>query len=373
MSSSKQHDLEISQETVIQKFIPFADVRVSLDPKLIKKQVRNVCRQLVSGWQHLENSELQVERVLGGITNRIFRVCIHPKNDKELIEQKYSVVLVRVFGAEGIIDREQENEIFEQLAAEGIAPKFIGKFSNGRIEGWLNGRCISIDEMRDTLISQAIAKELAKLHRFQPKHVGCFSELPVWNSIYSWLKEAKTVLKQLENTLDESRQVLLKQVNLPMLEKELSNLKKSPGIDTFSCEETGKVRFVDFEYSGWNYRGFDIGNHFCECMGGTDNGVPNYEKYPTEQEQYLFCRTYLAEFHCVNDLSLLPAKEVEALVTEANRYALLSHFYWGMWALCLSIDQTVDFDYLLFAVNRFTEYYRFRDIFLPSSDKQYNG
>lgn len=89
----------------------------------------------------MEDTELRVERVLGGITNRIF--CVSVKNDTQ--NQYYSKVLVRVFGAEGIIDREKENEIFEQLAANTIAPSFIGEFTNGRIESWLQGRCISID------------------------------------------------------------------------------------------------------------------------------------------------------------------------------------------------------------------------------------
>lgn len=28
-----------------------------------------------------------------------------------------------------------------------------------------------------------------------------------------------------------------------------------------------RVQFIDFEYGGYNHRGFDIGNHFCEYAG----------------------------------------------------------------------------------------------------------
>jgi len=28
-----------------------------------------------------------------------------------------------------------------------------------------------------------------------------------------------------------------------------------------------KVSFIDFEYIGYNYQAFDIGNHFCEYAG----------------------------------------------------------------------------------------------------------
>lgn len=27
------------------------------------------------------------------------------------------------------------------------------------------------------------------------------------------------------------------------------------------------IQFIDYEYSCYNYRGFDIGNHFCEWAG----------------------------------------------------------------------------------------------------------
>jgi len=102
-------------------------------------------------------------------------------------------------------------------------------------------------------------------------------------------------------------------------------------------------------------------------MGGTDNGVPDYTKYPTEEQQHLFCQYYLGAYEGLKDVSLVKEKDIKSLMIEANRYALLSHFYWGMWALCLSVDQTVDFDYLLFGVNRFKEYYRFREKFLELS------
>lgn len=138
--------------------IPYAAFRVSLDPSLIKNQVkcgsvflvkekvfkcflRYVSKILVPSWHNLDDKELRVERVLGGITNRIFCVSVN----KDMPNLQFQKVLVRVFGAEGIIDREKENMIFEQLALNQIAPNFIGEFANGRIEHWLEARCICIN------------------------------------------------------------------------------------------------------------------------------------------------------------------------------------------------------------------------------------
>jgi len=33
------------------------------------------------------------------------------------------------------------------------------------------------------------------------------------------------------------------------------------------CCFAEKVSFIDFEYVGYNYQAFDIGNHFCEYAG----------------------------------------------------------------------------------------------------------
>jgi len=33
------------------------------------------------------------------------------------------------------------------------------------------------------------------------------------------------------------------------------------------CHFAEKVSFIDFEYVGYNYQAFDIGNHFCEYAG----------------------------------------------------------------------------------------------------------
>jgi hypothetical protein len=36
-----------------------------------------------------------------------------------------------------------------------------------------------------------------------------------------------------------------------------------------TVEGTKTINFIDYEYAGANYRGYDIGNHFCEFAGET--------------------------------------------------------------------------------------------------------
>ena len=60
----------------------------------------------------------------------------------------------------------------------------------------------------------------------------------------------------------------------------------------------GKLFVIDYEYSSYNYRGFDFGNHFCEwVMRNTADEFPFFgydlSKYPSKEEQLNFIKFVL--------------------------------------------------------------------------------
>ena len=122
-----------------------------------------------------------------------------------------------------------------------------------------------------------------------------------------------------------------------------------------------KVYLIDFEYGGTNYRGFDIANHWNEWAGGTQaemNGVCEYQRFPADLAQMKFCKAYLNEQNKVTDTS---DNEAKALVNEANKFVLLNHWFWGLWAINQAVLEGVDsFDYITYAESRAKEYFRQR-------------
>lgn len=112
---------------------------------------------------------------------------------------------------------------------------------------------------------------------------------------------------------------------------------------------------VDFEYSSYNYRGFDIGNHFCEWVYDyTYEEWPFYKArpadYPTREQQLLFIRHYLAEVQKGEVLSEEEQKKREEdLLIEISRYALASHFFWGLWSTLQVSMSTIEFGYVEYA------------------------
>ena len=105
------------------------------------------------------------------------------------------------------------------------------------------------------------------------------------------------------------------------------------------------VRPIDFEYSSYNYRGFDIGNHFCEwCYNYNVDTAPyfsaNLDHFPNMQQQLNFIREYLKE-------SSISLDEEDSLVVEANAFALASHFMWCLWSIVQSKKSQIVFGYLV--------------------------
>lgn len=80
----------------------------------------------------------------------------------------------------------------------------------------------------------------------------------------------------------------------------------------------------------------------------------NVENYPSREQQLLFIRQYLAACGDDDDIDL---NKEEAMLVEVNRFALASHFFWGLWAIIQAKISTIEFGYLEYALARFETYF----------------
>nr|XP_045015429.1 choline kinase alpha-like [Jaculus jaculus] len=125
-----------------------------------------------------------------------------------------------------------------------------------------------------------------------------------------------------------------------------------------------RLMLIDFEYSSYNYRGFDIGNHFCEWMYAYSyEKYPffqaNIQKYPTRKQRLHFISSYLTTFQ--SDFKNLSNEEQpvikEKTLIEVNRFALASHFFWGLWSIVQAKISSIKFGYMEYAQARFDTYF----------------
>eukprot|EP00250_Pteridium_aquilinum_P001431 c11626_g1_i1 orf=243-1352(+) len=341
--------------------VPSCDLYVepSLDPRDLHSKVRNVCRALIEEWFHIPDEEFCVTQVSGGITNLLLKVSVKASKAEN------DSVTVRIFGpnTDEVIDRKRELQAIRFLSDAGFGAKLLGVFQNGMVQSFIEARTLTPSEMTTPKLAALIAKEVRRLHEMVlpgPK------DALLWTDISKLLEKASTLSFE-----DDEKQKRYKSISFKKLRediqalKDASNLLKAPVVfahnDLLSgnlmySDAEDKLYLIDFEYGSYNFRGYDIGNHFAEYAGFECN----YSLYPDKKTQFHFFRQYLN----AEEPSKVTDAELEELYIECNFYALASHLYWAVWAIVQAKFSPIDFDYLDYFFQRFEEYERRRDEFM---------
>ncbi|KAK0151953.1 Choline kinase alpha [Merluccius polli] len=333
------------------------------------------CRDFLSGsWKTIPESDFEISIVSGGLSNLLY-MCKLPDHVAGVGEEPRQVLL-RVYGAilQGVDSLVLESVMFAILAERTLGPQLYGIFPEGRLEEYLPNDRMRTEELSEPSISAEIAAKVARFHGMQMP----FNKEPKWllGTIDRYMDQVmklkftrethvkkynKLMKFNLPAELDSLRQ-LLAVTPSPVVfchnDVQEGNILKLEGRDPTSTE---RLMLIDFEYSSYNYRGFDFGNHFCEWMYDyTYDQWPFYkakaENYPTREQQLHFIRNYLMEHRAISD-EVAPEDQTqveEDMLIEANRYALASHFLWGLWSIIQAKISKIEFGYMVRRMQTFT-------------------
>ncbi|KAF9578217.1 hypothetical protein BGW38_006104 [Lunasporangiospora selenospora] len=311
--------------------------------------------KLFPEWRKTDISYIQFK---DGITNKLI-CCTHNPTGTQ--------VLVRAYGkkSEVIIDRKQEIMNMVILSKLGLCPPLFGKFKNGLAYGCIPGKVFLVSDMRDTHKMRLVAKKLAIWHGSVQIPGERSSKL--FKTIHKWIKEVPETYAK-----PDVQEIFAKNFDMKNLHQELAVLEdhlvklNSPVVfchndllygNLIYSEPKDDVFFIDYEYGAYSYRAFDIANHFNEWCGFECE----YENYPTKEVQCQWFKSYLEDQYPNKEV---PQEALDQLYREVNKFALASHFYWGVWALVQAQLSDIAFDYMPYAVLRFNEYFKRRDEFL---------
>uniref|UniRef100_A0AAQ6IPU7 Ethanolamine kinase n=1 Tax=Anabas testudineus TaxID=64144 RepID=A0AAQ6IPU7_ANATE len=274
-----------------------------------------------------------------------------------------------------------ESVMFAILAERTLGPRLYGIFPQGRLEQYLPNTRMLTNQLSDPAISGEIATKLAHFHAMRMP----FNKEPKWlfGTIDKYMDQVMKLNFVREAHLKKYKKLM--KLNLPAeLESLRALLAATPSPVVFChndvqegnilmLEEKGntsreRLMLIDFEYSSYNYRGFDFGNHFCEWMYDyTYNQWPFYkatpENYPTREQQLHFIRNYLAEQRRHSNVTADQTQIEEDMILEANRYALASHFLWGLWSIIQAKISKIEFGYMDYAQCRFEAYFKQKKLF----------
>uniref|UniRef100_A0A669B2M8 Ethanolamine kinase n=1 Tax=Oreochromis niloticus TaxID=8128 RepID=A0A669B2M8_ORENI len=317
----------------------------------------------------------------GGLSNLLY-LCSLP-DYVQCVEDEPRQVLLRVYGAilQGVDSLVLESVMFAILAERALGPKLYGVFPLGRLEQYLPNTRMRTNQLSDPAISAEIATKLARFHNM----VMPFNKKPKWlfGTIDKYMEQVMNISFVRDAHVKKYKKLM--KLDLPAELRSLRALLAATPSPVVFCHndvqegnilmlEDGKhssaerLMLIDFEYSSYNYRGFDFGNHFCEWMYDyTYNEWPFYkatpENYPTREQQLLFIRSYLAEQHKDTNVAVDQTQIEEDLIIEANRYALASHFLWGLWSIIQAKISKIEFGYMDYAQCRFDAYFKQKKLF----------
>ena len=315
------------------------------------QQAISICRALLEQWSPDAKATVQV--ITGGITNALFQVT-----NLDVGEGKSSSVILRVFGdnTDLLIDREKELSVLRQLNVHGFGAKVLATFENGRIEEYLTSKAMDFTQCVQPKYISKIARLTAKFHSLP---IEAPREPSLWNSVWDWYETARTL--QFE---DSGKKAAYDRIDFPLIKKELKDVedmckKISPAIVWVHSDllpgnimldpVTDDMTFIDFEYSTYGYQGFDIGNHWCECMGLE----LNIELFPGLETRKTFVREYLRAWKGVEDIA---EKDVDDLLLEGEFFVLISHIHWSIWSIIQARYSQIDFDYIEYFEKRWAYY-----------------
>ncbi|XP_034542485.1 choline/ethanolamine kinase [Notolabrus celidotus] len=340
------------------------------------------CRDFLSGsWKTIKEHDFQISIVSGGLSNLLY-LCSLPDHVLSVGDEP-RLVLLRVYGAilQGVDSLVLESVMFAILAERTLGPKLYGIFPEGRLEQYLPNIRMRTVQLSDPAISAEIATKVSRFHQmlmpFNKKPKWLFGTIDKYMDqvmTLSFTREAhvKKYKKLMKHDLPaelESLRALLAATPSPVVfchnDVQEGNILMLEDKDQTS---TDRLMLIDFEYSSYNYRGFDFGNHFCEWMYDyTYNQWPFYkatpEDYPTREQQLHFIRSYLAEQGQHSDATVDQTQAEEDMIIEANRYALASHFLWGLWSIIQAKISKIEFGYMDYAQCRFDAYYKQKRLF----------
>uniref|UniRef100_A0AC11BS04 Choline kinase alpha n=1 Tax=Ovis aries TaxID=9940 RepID=A0AC11BS04_SHEEP len=338
------------------------------------------CKEFLPGaWRGLREDQFHISVISrGGLSNMLFQ-CSLP-DTLATVGDEPRKVLLRLYGAILKMGAEAmvlESVMFAILAERSLGPKLFGIFPQGRLEQFIPSRRLDTEELSLPDISAEIAEKMARFHGMKMP----FNKEPKWlfGTMEKYLNQVLRIRFTGESKVKQLHRFL--SYNLPLeLENLRSLLESTPSPVVFchnDCQEGNillldgrensekqKLMLIDFEYSSYNYRGFDIGNHFCEWM--YDYNYEKYPffranilKYPTRKQQLHFISNYLAAFQ--NEFENLSNEEKsvieEEMLLEVNRFALASHFFWGLWSIVQAKISSIEFGYMEYAQARFDAYF----------------
>ena len=317
----------------------------------VADRMRGYVLHAIPGWS--EPSRIAVKRLLGGVSNSIFR-CDREVSSSEP-QKGPNTVVVRVIGTGGnaLVDRDAEVRLCVRMGSAGRSPEVFGVFNGGYVTEFIPGRSMNRDGC--LVHRDDCARELARWHAVDCSETLGTPTLMLWNRVRDWIKLIRSFPNSEKHDWQAAADAL--EAELDPLAEHLSGVQEKlvgtalPPVvichndvnptnimaDDIDPEKgiprnpKRPVVFIDLEYAFYNNPLFDVAHHFLD-MGGMEL---DQTLVPNSEWQHAFMRTYLTQWqtdhaessHAVDDAT------IEKILRAAKNWQLAVHYFWAVWAM----------------------------------------
>ncbi|KAJ2659396.1 hypothetical protein IWW48_003543 [Coemansia sp. RSA 1200] len=395
------------------------------DPTELKSRVATLFNQIFTPEVAIEHSQVRVERMSAGTSNYVYMVEIDhtpvvvPSAAAAATATAEAVqlprkILLRVYGAgsSNMLSRDEELYWVNQLSSLGLGIKVYVVFGNGRLEEFLESTTLTENDTCQPSISRLVAQNVCQLHSLVTHHRpyghsagaadGGKKVVPkpwLWAKVDEWMEQVQSKWSTVQQACKHNADCTAILNNWSELKQAVEKYRaylensRSPIVfahndvqysNILQLEGTGELVLVDFEYSGYNYRGYDIANHYMSWATVYDPVVKalvmDLALYPTAEQRYTFLREYvLTKAYLDANIGDSSAskyeqdggsgglrlvrineyridEEVEALDREVAFFEPAPYLHWGIWALLQACSSKIEYNYVNVAEARLAQF-----------------
>jgi len=333
---------------------------MSLSENFSAYDIKKLTIEKVPNWGSFGLDEMEVEQLHGGCTNLLWKIS--HKNAE--VEPK--AVVFRKYSTTEFSDRDREISTMKRLAPLGITVPIYSETHHYRVEEFFVGSHPKTDE----IFNEELIKVLARIHNLSlPKNVN---EPIVFTRMSRMLHQ---VLEVLDRDLSEDLAAnlgYLKEVDLKAEFDWLKSYFRGQDLRTGLCHNDvhalniinapGRVVLIDFEFTGYNYFGFEWANSFFEmCMDNAHSQWPHYKFYPERAPGKKERRNLIARYLQHLGGEKPTDSEISSFLHEIELGLLLSHFQWALWSIPCYMENVeshaINWGYLEYGQFRLEQYF----------------
>uniref|UniRef100_A0A3B0MNG8 Choline/ethanolamine kinase, putative n=1 Tax=Theileria annulata TaxID=5874 RepID=A0A3B0MNG8_THEAN len=311
--------------------------------------IKSLCIRHVPFWNNVNPEFIEIKKMNNGVTNQVYQATL-VDGDKDRYPIKSVCIKKSSTYNSLVIDDDLQYRIAKLLGDNNFGPRIIGRFGDFTIQEWVEGNTMGIDSLQNLSVLTGIASSLAKFHKkvteLVPKE---WDRTPMFlTKIATWSPHVERIIKKYNLGFDYNELVQ----NYEMFKKIINNHLNTSNSITNSilfCHNDlypsnilhtlHGIYFIDFDFSGFNYVGWEISNLFFKLCIVYNHHTPPYFNFDdslalSQEMKTIFISVYLSQLLGQN---VLPSDDlVNDFLQSVEIHTLGVNLFWTYWGIVMT-------------------------------------